>query len=419
MKLSAFGEKFGSTTGIQVLMDDIGDALASGRDMILMGGGNPASIPAVEAVFQARMARLAAQPELLNQVLGSYDPPQGNATLINDLAALFRQRLGWQVSARNIALTNGSQAGFFMLFNMFAGPFKDGTQRQIQLPLAPEYIGYADAGLGADFFAAAHPQIDQLGQREFKYRVCFDELEIGDQTGAICVSRPTNPTGNVITDEEVEHLDALAQANDIPLIIDGAYGVPFPGLIFTQATPFWNQNTIVCLSLSKLGLPTARTGIVVANEEVIQTVARTNAIINLASGNFGALLTQELVHTGEIIDLSNQVVRPYYEQRLDFVKSLLHREMDNTIPWAMHKPEGTMFTWMWFKDLPISSQELYERLKARDVIVVSGHHFFIGIKDDWQHRHECIRVNYAAQTPERIEKGIKIIAEEVRKAYLG
>jgi valine--pyruvate aminotransferase len=158
---------------------------------------------------------------------------------------------------------------------------------------------------------------------------------------------------------------------------------------------------------------------VVANEEVIQTVARTNAIINLASGNFGALLTQELVHTGEIIDLSNQVVRPYYEQRLDFVKSLLHREMDNTIPWAMHKPEGTMFTWMWFKDLPISSQELYERLKARDVIVVSGHHFFIGIKDDWQHRHECIRVNYAAQTPERIEKGIKIIAEEVRKAYLG
>ena len=307
MKLSAFGEKFGSSTGIQVLMDDIGDALNSGQDMLMMGGGNPASIPSVEAVFKARIERLASEPKLLSQMLGSYDPPQGNSSLISDLATLLRRRLGWQISERNIALTNGSQAGFFMLFNLFAGTFKDGSKRQIQLPLAPEYIGYADAGLGADFFTAAHPQIDKLDDREFKYRVRFDELKVGADTGAICVSRPTNPTGNVITDEEVEHLDALAQANDVPLIIDGAYGLPFPGLIFTQATPFWNPNTIVCLSLSKLGLPSARMGIVIANEEVIQALSRTNAIINLASGNFGALLAQDLVSTGAIIDLSQQV----------------------------------------------------------------------------------------------------------------
>jgi len=417
MKLSAFGEKFGSTSGVQVLMDDIGDALTSGRDMIMMGGGNPAAIPAVEALFQERMRQLSQDPQQLNKLLSSYDPPQGNATFIADLAALFRKQLGWQVSERNIALTNGSQAGFFMLFNMFAGSCNDGTYRQIQLPSAPEYIGYADAGLEPDFLVAAHPQIDELGGREFKYRVQFDELSIGAQTGAICVSRPTNPTGNVITDEEVEHLDAMARAADVPLIIDGAYGVPFPSLIYTQATPFWNDNTIVCLSLSKLGLPSARTGIVVANEEVIQTIARTNAIINLASGNFGAALTQNLVHTGDIIGLSNEVVRPYYEQQLALTKSVLHREMGTSIPWAMHKPEGTMFTWLWFKGMPITSQELYERLKARGVIVVSGHHFFLGIKDQWRHRHECIRVNYAAQSPQRIEQGLAIIAEEVKKAY--
>ncbi len=47
----------------------------------------------------------------------------------------------------------------------------------------------------------------------------------------ICVSRPTNPTGNVITDEELLKLDALNQ-HGIPLVIDNAYGVPFPGIIF-------------------------------------------------------------------------------------------------------------------------------------------------------------------------------------------
>ena len=78
-----------------------------------------------------------------------------------------------------------------------------------------------------------------------------------------------------------------------------------------------------------------------------------------------------------------------------------------------------MFLWLWFKDMPISSQELYERLKEQGVIVVSGHNFFVGINDDWQHQHECIRINYAAQTPQLIAKGLKIIADEVRKAYLG
>jgi valine--pyruvate aminotransferase len=43
----------------------------------------------------------------------------------------------------------------------------------------------------------------------------------------------------------------------------------------------------------------------------------------------------------------------------------------------------------------------------------------MGIQDDWRHRHECIRINYAAQSPERIEQGLKIIADEVRKAYVG
>jgi len=419
VNLSSFGQKFSGDAGITVLMDDITNALASGRDMIMMGGGNPGNIPEIEVIMQQRLQKLANDPAAVRSLLGSYDPAQGNADLIDALAQLFSKKLGWPVTRRNIALTNGSQSAFFMLFNMLAGQFSDGSTKQIQLPMAPEYIGYADAGIGADLFTAAHPNIEQLDQRQFKYRVQFDDLHVGSNTGAICVSRPTNPTGNVITDDEVEQLDALAKANNIPLIIDGAYGIPFPGLIYTPATPFWNDNTIVCLSLSKFGLPGARTGIVVANEETIQTLAGINAIINLASGSFGAALTTDMIASGEIIDLSQKVVRPAYEAQLAFAQKTLHQVMDPAVPYAMHKPEGAMFLWLWFKDMPISSQELYERLKEQGVIVVSGHNFFVGINDDWQHQHECIRINYAAQTPQLIAKGLKIIADEVRKAYLG
>jgi valine--pyruvate aminotransferase len=419
VKLSTFGQKFSGNTGISVLMDDITNALSSGRDMIMMGGGNPANIPQIEAIMQQRLQKLASDPIAVRQLLGKYDPAQGNMELIDVLARLFSKKLGWPVTRHNIALTNGSQSAFFMLFNMLAGEFDDGSHKQIQLPMAPEYIGYADAGIGHNLFTAAHPNIDELEQRQFKYRVKFDDLHIGPNTGAICVSRPTNPTGNVITDQEVEQLDALAKANKVPLIIDGAYGLPFPGLIYTPASPFWNDNTIVCLSLSKFGLPGARMGIVVANEETIKNITGINTIINLASGSFGAALTTDMVASGEIIDLSQKVVRPAYEAQLAFAQTTLHQVMDSAIPFAMHKPEGAMFLWLWFKDMPITSQELYERLKQRGVVVVSGHNFFVGIDDDWQHQHECIRINYAAQSPERIAQGLKLIAQEVGKAYLG
>ena len=56
----------------------------------------------------------------------------------------------------------------------------------------------------------------------------------------------------------------------IPLIIDGAYGLPFPNILFSEARPHWNENTILVLSLSKLGLPGVRTGIVVAREEIVR-----------------------------------------------------------------------------------------------------------------------------------------------------
>ncbi|WP_431197491.1 aminotransferase class I/II-fold pyridoxal phosphate-dependent enzyme, partial [Streptococcus pneumoniae] len=70
----------------------------------------------------------------------------------------------------------------------------------------------------------------------------------------MCCSRPTNPTGNVLTDGEMTHLKQLAKKHGIPLIIDNAYGAPFPSIIHTSTTLEWDDETILCFSLSKIGL---------------------------------------------------------------------------------------------------------------------------------------------------------------------
>ena len=88
------------------------------------------------------------------------------------------------------------------------------------------------------------------------------------------------------------------------------------------------------------------------------------------------------------------------------------------MPFKIHKPEGAIFLWLWFENLPISSQELYLRLKDRGVLVVPGHNFFPGMDNSWKHQQECIRVSYA-QDGDTVKAGVRLIAEEVIKAYRG
>ncbi len=417
MKLSSFGQKLGEDAGINSLMDDLGEAMASGGDVVMMGGGNPGHLPEVTDRLQSIMKDLVDDPEQFRRLTGVYDPPQGEKQFIASLVELLNREYDWGLTTENVALTNGSQSAFFMLFNMLAGEHPDGSHKHILLPLAPEYIGYGDAGLTPDLFRAVRPEIEELGDNQFKYRVDFSQLEITEDTAAICVSRPTNPTGNVLTDGEMLGLEELAREHDIPLIVDGAYGTPFPDLMYTEASPRWTPQHILCLSLSKLGIPAARTGIVIADKPLIRALSGVNAIMNLATGSFGAMLAEPLVRSGEIIRMSRDLVQPVYQRKMENAVAAFREAMGDDCPWRVHKPEGAMFLWLWFPELPISSLELYKRLKARGVLVVSGHYFFPGLPDtDWRHRHECLRVTYS-QDEADVARGLRAIAEEVKRAW--
>lgn len=416
MQFSKFGQKLACQSGIGELMKDLASGACQGP-VYMLGGGNPAHIPEVEqACHQATETILSAEGAF-EKVVGQYDPPQGNPDLIEALCGLFERRLGWAVGPENLALTSGSQTAFFMLFNLLGGTFEGGRKKRILLPMVPEYIGYADLGIEEDLFVSYKPRMEFVGEHLFKYRVDLDSLRVEETIGAICVSRPTNPTANVLTDEEVHRLDELARSRGVPLILDNAYGRPFPNILFAEATPFWNENTIVCMSLSKLGLPSARIGVVIAPRPIAAAVAEMNAIITLTPSGIGASIGTELIRSGQMEHLSRQVIRPFYERKCRHALACLDEHLKG-LPYAVHKPEGAFFLWLWLRDLPISSEQLYRRLKDKGVIVVPGHYFFPGFEEDWPHKQECIRISYAAKE-QTVEKGLAILGQEVRRVYAG
>ena len=412
MNFSDFGQRFSRYSGITHLMDDLSEGLLR-EDMIMLGGGNPAAIPQVLQVFEQTSRELLENGELISALV-NYDSSQGRLSFLDSLAEYFNRQYGWGISRKNIALTHGSQSAFFALFNSFAGR-SNGRKKHVLLPITPEYIGYSDVGIEDDMFVSQMPQIEMLPEQFFKYHINFNNLEVTADTGLICVSRPTNPSGNVLTDQECSHLDRLARKHQVPLLVDNAYGTPFPHIIFNEVTPFWNDNTIVCLSLSKLGLPGVRTGIVIANEDVIKPLSNMTAITSLAPGGVGPVIVNALLRKRLLTSLCDDVIRPFYLSRCELAVNLLKSSL-NDPRLHIHLPEGAIFLWLWFEGLSISTSQLYEELKQQGLLVVPGKYFFPGQDNPGEHAESCIRMNYV-QSEQDLRKGIEILTRVVKSFW--
>ncbi len=393
-------------------MDDLNEGLLR-DDMIMMGGGNPAAIPAAIKVFKTVIDKLQASGDLI-KTLTNYDGPQGKDAFLETLVEFFQKQYSWKIERQNIALTHGSQSAFFILFNSFAGKSRGGQQK-VLIPLVPEYIGYNDLGIEDLSITSQQAKIKLLDDGFFKYQVDFDRLEVDSSTGLICVSRPTNPSGNVLTDSECQHLDQIARQNNVPLLIDNAYGTPFPNIIFNQVEPFWNDNTIVCMSLSKLGLPGARTGIVIANSDIIRQFTNMTAITSLAPGGIGPAIVGQMIEEDLLLPLCHEVILPFYHKRAQLAIRLIKDKIDDD-RLHIHKTEGALFLWLWFEGLTIGTSELYRRLKQKGLFIVPGEYFFPGQDKLSRHAECCIRMNYV-QSEDDLNKGIEILAQELRLCW--
>jgi len=153
--------------------------------------------------------------------------------------------------------------------------------------------------------------------------------------------------------------------------------------------------------------------------EVIAAISALNATLSLAPGRLSAAIARPLLaHDGKgsLRQLSQEVIRPFYQARADFAIDLLRQELAG-YPLRIHQPEGAIFLWLWFEGLPISTNTLYEELKAAGTLVVPGAYYFPGIDTSQdRHAHECLRMSYA-QDEATLRIGISSIARLVKQAY--
>jgi len=396
-------------------MDDLGLALTTRPSMRMLGGGQPAAIPEIQAVWRERMASLVSDAPALDKVLLNYDPPGGNPIFREQFASFLKRECQWDVTAENIGVLPSSQSAFFLLFNLLAGK-AGGTTKKILFPIMPEYIGYASQGLCEGMFSGCPAEIEQRADHEFKYHVNFDRLKITKDVAALCVSCPTNPTGNVLTDAEFKRLRDLCRQHGIPFILDNAYGFPFPGVIHTGFQPRWEPGMIFSISLSKLGLPGTRTSVIVADPSIIKALSNMNASMSLANGNVGQAIITPLLADDTLIRLSRDIIKPFYQYRSQVAAAILKEQLGDKVPWSLHAREGAFFLWLWLPELKIGSAELYQRLKQREVLVIPGHYFFYGLDEPWDHSNQCLRMTFS-QPESVVQQALEVLAEVIVEAH--
>ena len=258
--------------------------------------------------------------------------------------------------------------------------------------------------------------IRELDDGFFKYCVDFDRLQVPDDIGAICVSRPTNPSGNVLTLDELERLDALARHATCRSSSTRPTACRSPASSTHTSTSLWNSNVVLCLSLSKLGLPAARTGIVVADEadhrgaDRVQRHGRTCATVD-RTGHRRAAAAQRRARRALPRPPAAALRRA--ERRGGRRPARGVRR-----PAAAHPPARRARSSCGCGSRACRSAA---RNSTGDSSVATcwccrATTSSRASRSDDPHQHECLRLSYA-QPPESVRAGIAILAEEVRRAY--
>jgi len=259
---SSLAAKLGGKSGILELMDDL-DGPRPRAGHAHAGRGNPAAIPEVCAVWRERCRELLDDAARFDAMLNSYDSPQAGRPDRCGRGVL-QPHVRMEAHERERSHHERKPDGHVLPAQHVRRPIS-GWQQEKDPPADRAGVHRVRGpGAGAGLLRAVRPSIEFLDKRTFKYHIDFSALKVAQDIGADRHLRPTNPTGNAIGDAELARLSALAKESGRPLLIDNAYGLPFPHILFKDINLLWDEHIILSFSLSKLGLPGARTGIVIA-----------------------------------------------------------------------------------------------------------------------------------------------------------
>ena len=211
-------------------------ARAAGKKVYGLNIGQP-DIKTPEAFFQAVRG--------FDEDVLAYANSQGVAELLDALAGYYK-RLGLDFERKDLLITNGGSEAINMLMTAI---LNEGDEVIMAEPFYTNYKTFVGQAGGR---VVAIPTTAEDGyQYAVKEKI---EKVISDRTRAICIINPGNPTGKVLTRDEMKLIVDIALAHDLFIIADEVYReFVYDGKEMTTFGSFKEaaQNIVIVDSVSK------------------------------------------------------------------------------------------------------------------------------------------------------------------------
>lgn len=322
--------------------------------------GNP-SIPAPQAVEDAIRDILRETPSV--EVHG-YTPAGGDMAARDAIARELNRRYDWDVTPQELFLGCGAAPELIAVFRALAVP---GGKILAIAPYFPEYAPFVEAS-GLEFGVVPAQEPD--------FQIDMEALEalVTENTQAVIVNSPNNPSGVVYSRETLKKLGALLErksreyghpiyiVSDEPyreLVYDGTE-VPFVPAIY--------RDTIVCYSYSKsLSLPGERIGYIYVPRRATDGEALYAAVAG-AARSIGHVCAPSLFQ--KVIARCAQIppdLNSYDKNRRTLYEALV------AAGYQVAKPQGAFYL---FVKAPEGDGEAFsQRAKEKDLLIVPGKDF--------------------------------------------
>jgi len=232
----------------------------------------------------------------------------------------------------------------------------------------PCYVSYEPCVVLAGGRAVAVPTDEK---DDFVLRAAEVEARVTGKTRAILIGYPANPTGAVMTREQLAELADVARRHDLMVVSDEIYARLVYGVEHTcvASLPGMKPDTILLGGFSKAYAMTGwRIGYAAAPKEIIATMTKIHQYTMMCAPTMGQVAAIEALRSGD--GSVGEMVEDYNRRRLVMVNGL------RQIGMPCFEPKGAFYAFPSIARTPMSSEEFAETLLTEEkVAVVPGSAF--------------------------------------------
>ncbi len=313
--------------------------------------GNP-SIPAPQSVEDA-IVDLTQNTDAV--ALHGYTSAQGALSVRQKLCEQIKSKYNYSANPNLMYLTCGAAAS---LTSTLGAILNEGDEVVVFAPFFPEYRVFIEGAGGV-------VKVVECEAPDFKLNL--DKLEITDKTKAVILNSPNNPTGAVVSEDELKKLAEKLNGTGVYLISDE----PYRELCYNGKTPFvpnFYHNTIVCYSYSKsLSLPGERIGYVLVSNECDEAGRLYAGVCGAARQNGFVCAPSIMQRVIERVAGETSDIEAYRKNR-DLISCAL-----SDIGYEITPPDGAFY--LFVKALEEDANVFCERAKKHELLLVPSDDF--------------------------------------------